>query len=182
MQRIEFVGLSPELQQRVQTRLTVREGDTLSRADWERLRASVKEIDEHLVVFMQYNGNYEPQRLPVVLRVALAGAGEAQPQPTAVGSSRPVTVGGKVMEPRIVQRVPPVYPANAKTAGVQGAVELSITIGTDGKVQNAAILAGPPLLTKAALDAVSQWVYQPFLLNGQPTAVNSTVTVNFVLQ
>jgi protein TonB len=86
------------------------------------------------------------------------------------------------MEPRIVQRVPPVYPANAKTAGVQGAVELSITIGTDGKVQNAAILAGPPLLTQAALDAVSQWVYQPFMLNGQPVAVNSTVTVNFVLQ
>jgi len=140
--------------------------------------ASVKEIDEHLAVIMQGNGNFDAQRLPVVLRIVLAGAAQS----TAVGGSRPITIGGKVIESRIIQRVPPVYPANAKTAGVQGAVELTILIGTDGKVQNAAILSGPPLLTKAALDAVLQWVYQPYMLNGQPVTVNSTVTVNFALQ
>ena len=86
------------------------------------------------------------------------------------------------MDSRVVQRVPPVYPANARIARVQGTVQLSLTIGPDGRVQDMHVLSGPALLTQAAIQAVAQWVYQPFLLNGQPTSVQTTADVNFVLE
>ena len=91
-------------------------------------------------------------------------------------------VGESVMAGRVVSRVPPDYPNTARLARVQGAVQLGVTIGTDGRVQNIQVISGPAMLTKAALDSVAQWVYQPFLLNGQPVVVQTTATVNFVLQ
>jgi len=94
--------------------------------------------------------------------------------------SRPVTVGGAVMDSRVVQRVPPVYPPNARTARVQGTVQVSVTVGPDGRVQDVQPLSGPAMLTQAAIQAVAQWVYQPFLLNGQPVSVQTTANVNFV--
>ena len=175
VQRIEFSGLSPELQQRVQNALTVREGDTLLRADWERLRESLQRIDEHLSLIMQGTGNNTP-RNEAILQIMILQAGANLP------SGRPLAVGAKVMESRVVERVPPVYPANARIARVQGAVQLSVTIAPDGRVQNAQILSGPALLTQAAVEAVSQWVFEPMRVNGQPVAVQTTVVVNFVLQ
>jgi TonB family protein len=100
----------------------------------------------------------------------------------AAPASRPVAVGGAVMDSRVVQRVAPVYPPNARTARVQGAVQLSVTVGPDGRVQDVQPLSGPALLTQAAIQAVAQWVYQPFLLNGQPVTVQTTANVNFVLE
>ena len=175
MQRIEFSGLSPDLQQRVQNTLTVREGDTLLRADWERLRESLQRIDEHLILIMQGSGN-DTQRGEAILQIMIPQAG-AKP-----AGGRPVTVGGKVMESRVVQRVPPVYPANARIARVQGPVQLAVSIAPDGRVQNAQVVSGPELLTQAAVEAVSQWVFQPMLVNGQPVTVQTTVVVNFMLQ
>jgi protein TonB len=61
-------------------------------------------------------------------------------------------------------------------------VELNLTIGPDGKVQNVQVVSGPAMLMQAAIEAVAQWVYQPFLLNGQPVTVQTTATVNFGLQ
>ena len=106
------------------------------------------------------------------------------PEPIAVASpaSRPVAVGGAVMDSRVVQRVPPAYPPTARTARVQGTVQVSLTIGPDGRVQDVQPLSGPGLLTQAAIQAVAQWVYQPFLLNGQPVSVQTTANVNFALE
>jgi len=129
----------------------------------------LRSIDEHLVMIVQGNGNPSDR---VTLRIALQGE----------GARLPVAVGGAVMERRIVQKVPPVYPANAKAARVQGAVQLGIIIGPDGKVQNVRSVSGVGMLMQAAMDAVKQWVYQPFLLNGQPVSVQTTANVNFVLQ
>jgi protein TonB len=61
-------------------------------------------------------------------------------------------------------------------------VQINLLVGPDGKVQNLQAVSGPAMLTQAAMEAVRQWVYQPFLLNGQPVAVQTTTTVNFVLQ
>jgi len=60
-------------------------------------------------------------------------------------------------------------------------VELNVTIGPDGRVQDVQVLSGPAQLVAAAMQAVSQWVYQPYALNNSPVAVQSTVRVNFVL-
>jgi TonB family protein len=92
-----------------------------------------------------------------------------------------VTVGEKVMNSRIVSRVSPEYPSVAKLARVQGAVTFNIIVGPDGKVQNVQYVSGPAMLVKEATDAVGQWIYQPLLLNGQPVTVQTTATVNFVL-
>ena len=64
--------------------------------------------------------------------------------------------------------------------GVKGVVELTATIGTDGKVKSVKVDKGHPLLTKAAIDAVMQWVYRPTLLNGQPVQNDTKITLNFL--
>ena len=75
----------------------------------------------------------------------------------------------------------PVYPQIARAAAVQGVVILELVIGEDGAVSNARVLRSIPLLDQPALDAVRQWRYEPTLLNGVPTPVIMTVTVNFSL-
>jgi TonB family protein len=111
----------------------------------------------------------------LALRVNLA------PSALQTESTRPKTVrmSGGVAAGMIKARVQPVYPPDAKAAGIQGAVVLDAIIGEDGKIQSLNVLSGPPELTKSAIDAVSQWVYKPYLLNGEPTAVETTITVNY---
>jgi len=90
--------------------------------------------------------------------------------------------GGKVLVPTKVHDVPPVYPALAREARVQGLVIIEATIGVDGQVMGARILKSVPLLDEAALAAVRQWRYSPTLLNGSPVPIVMTVTVIFKLQ
>ena len=92
-----------------------------------------------------------------------------------------VRVGGDIKEPKKIKDVKPVYPEEAKNAGVQGIVILEAIIGTDGSVQEAKVLRPVPMLDKAALDAVIQWRYTPTLLNGEPVEVVMTLTVTFTL-
>ena len=87
--------------------------------------------------------------------------------------------GGRLMPPKKVKDVPPVYPALARSAGVSGAVTIEATIGPDGKVADAKVVQSIPLLDQAALDAVRQWEYLPSMLNGVPVPVLVTVTINF---
>ncbi len=75
----------------------------------------------------------------------------------------------------------PVYPPEAKAQGISGSVVLHAIIGRDGSVQSLAVVSGNSLLSEAALVAVKTWVYKPYLLNGQPTEVDTTITVNFNL-
>jgi protein TonB len=75
--------------------------------------------------------------------------------------------------------VPPVTPAIARAAKIQGAVILEITIGADGTVTDAKILRSIPLLDQAAIDAVRQWQYEPPLVNGKPAAVVMQARVTF---
>jgi protein TonB len=91
----------------------------------------------------------------------------------------PLRVGGQVRPPIRIKEVPPVYPAIAKSAQVQGDVVIEATIDEGGKVADARVVKSVPMLDQAALDAVRQWEYQPSLLNGVPTPVIMTVTVKF---
>lgn len=81
----------------------------------------------------------------------------------------------------VVHKVQPNYPPLARTARVQGSVVLAAIIGKDGSIQNLHVISGHPLLTQAALDAVKQWRYRPYVLNGEPVEVDTQVTVNFTL-
>jgi protein TonB len=85
------------------------------------------------------------------------------------------------MEGNLIRRVQPTYPVPAKAAGIQGTVLLKAIIGRDGKIEKVQVLTGHPLLVKAAVDAVSQWLYRPYLLNDQAVEVETEVTVNFIL-
>jgi protein TonB len=93
-----------------------------------------------------------------------------------------VRVGGAVRPPTKILNVPPVYPDEARAAGVQGVVIIEALIGTDGVTYNTRVLRSIPLLDKAALDAVSQWRFTPTYIDGVARDVLVTMTVNFTLQ
>jgi TonB family protein len=95
---------------------------------------------------------------------------------------KPVRIGGGLKTPMKIRDVKPVYPPIAQSARVQGVVILEVLIDTAGYVADARILRSIPLLDQAAYDSVKQWEFTPSLLNGLPTPVVMTVTVNFVLQ
>jgi protein TonB len=107
------------------------------------------------------------------------GAGASNP---IQGKGAPLRVGGGIPPPRKIHDVTPVFPEEARQSGVQGVVILEITVAEDGTVQNPRVLRSIPLLDQAALEAVSQWRFEPPLLNGQPVPVIMTVTVQFSRQ
>ena len=90
--------------------------------------------------------------------------------------------GGTIKAPVKVRNVNPIYPEEAKTAGVSGVVILEARIEGDGSVSRTRILKSIPMLDDAAAGAVLQWEFTPTLLNGQPSPIVMTVTVNFTLQ
>lgn len=92
-----------------------------------------------------------------------------------------ISVPAKVMAGNIVSKVMPKYPAEAKKARIQGKIVLSAIIGKDGAVEELAVVSGPQELQQSSLDAVRQWVYKPFLLNGEPVAVKTTINVIYQL-
>jgi len=94
----------------------------------------------------------------------------------------PVRAVGDIKPPRLVKRVDPIYPQVAKEAGIEGVVIAEVTTGIYGRVQNVKILRSIPLLDQAAIDAIFQWVYEPFVLNGKSRGVIFTVTVIFKLK
>jgi TonB family protein len=97
----------------------------------------------------------------------------------SVGEFGKPLIDPKVAESRLTGRVEPQYPQMAKIAHIQGDVVLHILIDRQGQVAKVKQKSGHPILIQAAVDAVNKWDYQPFLLNGQPTDVETSVTVKF---
>jgi protein TonB len=81
----------------------------------------------------------------------------------------------------LIKRVQPRYPQNALSMRVQGAVQLQATINQEGNIRNLKVLSGDPVLAHAATEAVRQWRYKPYYLNGQPVEIETQITVNFKL-
>jgi protein TonB len=102
----------------------------------------------------------------------------AEPEPAR---AQPIRVSSAVQAARIVRRVMPIYPALARTARISGTVRLQAIIAADGSIAELNVISGPPLLIKAATDAVQQWLYRPTVLNGRPVAVDTQIDVNFTL-
>ncbi len=108
----------------------------------------------------------------------LAGLAAGQgKEPTA-----PLPIGGDVKQARLIKSVPPIYPSTARAEHIFGAVKIDALIDVNGNVSTLKILSGPGLLHQAALEAVKQWKYEPAQLDGKPTPVHLTVTVQFHAQ
>jgi len=87
----------------------------------------------------------------------------------------------RMMEGSLIRRVQPVYPPLARSARIQGPVVLAAVINKSGTIDNLRALSGHPMLVPAAVDAVRQWRYRPYILNDEPVEVETQITVNFIL-
>jgi periplasmic protein TonB len=90
-------------------------------------------------------------------------------------------VSSSLVEGLLVRKTLPVYPPIARTMHMQGTVVLQATISTTGTIEHLHVVSGPAMLQQAALDAVKRWVYRPYILNGKPVEVETTVQVEFRL-
>lgn len=107
------------------------------------------------------------------------GEGDKDLEKFAEGAVR---IEGDMTPPRLIHSVDPVYPEEARQAGIQGVVILAVKTDAAGKVADAMILRSIPALNQAAMDAVRHWGYEPKLINGKATPVVFTVTVRFQLK
>ena len=118
-----------------------------------------------------------------VLGGVLASNGSAPVLAKAPGVTpvKRVRLAQRVVEANLIHDVPPTYPPEAGRARIQGTVVLLAVIGKDGSVEDVRVESGLPVLAQAAIDAVKQWRYKPYMLNGEPVEVDSRITINFTL-
>ncbi len=100
------------------------------------------------------------------------------PEPMPI---RRIRVASRVVEANLIHDVAPQYPPEAGRARIEGTVVLLAVIGTDGSVKDVRVENGLPILAQAAMDAVRQWRYKPYLIDGEPVEVDSRITINFTL-
>jgi TonB family protein len=98
------------------------------------------------------------------------------------GPAAPLPIGGDVKVAHLLKATPPVYPPTARSQRVSGDVKIDALIDASGMVTSTTVISGPAMLHQAAMTAVKQWKYEPAELNGKPTAMHLTVTVQFRLQ
>ncbi|HEV2687283.1 MAG TPA: TonB family protein, partial [Bryobacteraceae bacterium] len=98
-----------------------------------------------------------------------------------IATPQRVRVSSGVSSGLLIRKVSPTYPPLARQARIQGTVVLQAQISKDGSIQNLQLISGHPMLAPAAIEAVKQWKYKPYLLNGEPVEVETQVQVNFTL-
>jgi protein TonB len=98
-----------------------------------------------------------------------------------IATPQRVRVSSGVQSGLLIRKVNPSYPPLARQARIQGAVILQAQISKDGNIENLQLISGHPMLAPAAIEAVKQWKYKPYLLNGEPVEVETQVQVNFTL-
>jgi periplasmic protein TonB len=98
-----------------------------------------------------------------------------------IATPQRVRVSSGVSSGLLIRKVNPTYPPLARQARIQGTVVLQAQISKDGSIENLQLISGHPMLAPAAIEAVKQWKYKPYLLNGEPVEVDTQVQVNFTL-
>jgi protein TonB len=104
-----------------------------------------------------------------------------RPRVAVEAPAHPVRVSGLIVAGMLIRKTLPIYPPIAHAAHVEGTVVLAAIIARDGTIQNLHVVSGNGMLQQAALDAVRTWRYRPYLLNGEPVEVETTVNVIFKL-
>jgi TonB family protein len=115
------------------------------------------------------------------LRKKGLNTGGGRAKSTSSDASKILQVGGTVQMAQLIRQDMPIYPVEAKRAGIQGNVIFHAIIGKDGSIQDLELIEGQCALSAAASDAVQKWRYKPTLLQGEPVAVDTTITVVFTL-
>jgi periplasmic protein TonB len=95
--------------------------------------------------------------------------------------SSPAHISSGVAAGMLIQKVQPQYPALGKAIRIEGTVILQAVISKSGAIENLRVVSGPPMLQQSAIDAVKQWRYRPYLLDGEPVEVETTINVIFSL-
>jgi TonB family protein len=113
--------------------------------------------------------------LPETMPARAAGGNTGSSSPQRISLPQGVSRG------YLIHKVTPVYPMSARMNHVQGTVVLRAVIGKDGHIEDLHVVSGPSELTAAAIGAVEQWRYKPFLRDGEPVEVETNITVNFTL-
>jgi protein TonB len=111
----------------------------------------------------------------------IGGIISSAPMVPKVATPQRIRVSQGVTQGMIIRRVQPAYPPLARQARIQGPVVLQAEIGKDGSIQNLRLMSGHPMLAPAAIEAIKQWKYKPYILNGEPVEVETTITFNFTL-
>ena len=114
--------------------------------------------------------------MPTSARSVPVLAKSAEPMPV-----KRMRIASRIAEANLIHDVPPQYPPEAGRSRIEGTVVLMALIGTDGTVKDVRVESGLPLLAQAAIDAVKQWRYKPYLIDGEPVEVDSRITINFNL-
>jgi TonB family protein len=141
----------------------------LQRTSLNKDSGTVREKEVASVAPPQIPGSANPAALASILT---ANAALPRLSPTM---SRGVSGG------QLLHRVPPVYPEQAKMFHMQGKVILDATVMEDGSVRDPKVVQGEPVLARCAVEAVKQWRYQPFVLDGKPVKTETRITVDFRL-
>lgn len=130
-----------------------------------------------------FNGTFGTSSGPIVdVPLSLAPPPPPKGEPKSATPPRePIRVGSGVQMAKLVKKILPVYPSLARSARVSGVVHLIGIIARDGTIRNLQLVSGHPLLARAAIEAVEQWIYKPTLLNGEPVEVIAPIDVNFTL-
>jgi TonB family protein len=133
------------------------------------------------------NWIYEPvlkdgQAVDFIVSVDMNFALSKEATPAVVRDAKgPVEVRGSVQESKLIHRVRPVYPEDAKAAGLQGSVKLVVVVAENGTLREIRSASGPLPLIQAAVDAVRQWNWKPTTLDGEQVAVITEIMMNFKL-
>jgi TonB family protein len=104
-----------------------------------------------------------------------------EPAPSEATPIPRMPIEGDLMVKDLLKKVPPEYPAEALAAKISGTVVFHAILATNGSVKEVQVVSGPPQLVAAATNAVKQWKYRTFTLNGQPAEIDTTISVVFSL-
>jgi len=120
-----------------------------------------------------------PNGIPAALSIGSEGHASRIAVTPARPDIGPLRISGGVSAGMLIAPIRPVYPVIARAAGVQGTVVVEAVISRSGSIESLRVLSGPPMLQNAAVEAIRAARYQPYRLNGEATAVETTITVNF---
>jgi TonB family protein len=169
LKSIEIEDLSTSARDELLQRLPIHVGDTVDGDVMQSVAGTVRAFDEHLHAWASADTGV----VRIVLMPQVGGLAQSD--------ARRIRIGANVQQAKLLVKVQPVYPTEAKAQRIQGVVRLQATLDKSGKVEDLKVLDGDPLLAAAALTAVRQWQYQTTLLNGDPVGVVTEIDVNFTL-